>query len=425
VRGESGDEVFFAERARRRPTGARRSRNRAAALAVWLGLDRSRLARSGPPVLTIVGSKGKGTAAVYASATLSAAGLRVGTLTSPGLRSNRERIRVDGAAISPLAYAALIARVADTMTSAAAHLPDDGYLSPTGLFSLAAAAHFIDSQCDAWVLEAGLGGASDEVSLFDARVVTVCPIFAEHLGVLGETVTDIARDKLGVVSARTAAVVSVEQAHAEARAVVATACRSLSVAAADALADLDAEWAPALGAANARAGVSAALALLDSTGRPRPSPAVLRAALNSISLPGRLSVHVHRARTWVVDAAVDATGVAAALRWVDQSVGRPGTVLVCLPDGKDISGALEQLGRRQVVPLRTDAPHLSFGAWPHALPALGELDLGALASPVLALGTVSFVGEVLEHLDVDTATAYAPSRSDRTFQHSIAVHSRS
>ncbi len=40
-----------------------------------------------------------------------------------------------------------------------------------------------------------MGGASDEVSLYPAEVVAVTEIFAEHIGVLGDTVAEIAREK--------------------------------------------------------------------------------------------------------------------------------------------------------------------------------------------------------------------------------------
>ena len=37
------------------------------------------------------------------------------------------------------------------------------------------------------MLEAGRGGRSDEVSLFPPTVAALTPIFAEHVGVLGDT----------------------------------------------------------------------------------------------------------------------------------------------------------------------------------------------------------------------------------------------
>jgi folylpolyglutamate synthase/dihydropteroate synthase len=80
--------AFYEEWRGRRP-GERRSLRRAGRLAAALGVS-----DPGVPVLTVVGSKGKGTAATYASAWIAAAGCRVVTVTSPGLRSDRERVRV-------------------------------------------------------------------------------------------------------------------------------------------------------------------------------------------------------------------------------------------------------------------------------------------------------------------------------------------
>src|SRR5690606_13509336 len=182
-------DVFFREWDRRGP-GETRDIARAAALAGVLGL----LAPDAP-VLTVVGSKGKGTAATYASAFLAAAGLRVCTVTSPALRSNRERIRVDGRAVSE----AELASLADALDEAVAALPppSGGYLSPSGLFTLAGVLHARRTGADAIVLEAGMGGRSDEAALFTPDVAAITPVLLEHAGVLGGTPAEIAAEKLG------------------------------------------------------------------------------------------------------------------------------------------------------------------------------------------------------------------------------------
>ncbi|WP_308207991.1 hypothetical protein [Actinomadura madurae] len=185
-------DVFYREWDRRAP-GETRDLGRARALAGLLGL-----LEPGVPVLTVVGSKGKGTAATYASAFLGAAGLRVCTVTSPALRSDRERIRIDGKAVS----AEELAMLGDALDRAVAGPPppSDGYLSPSGLFTLGGVLHAARSRADAIVLEAGMGGRSDEVALFPPDVAAVTPIFREHAGVLGETVPEIAAEKLGVAA---------------------------------------------------------------------------------------------------------------------------------------------------------------------------------------------------------------------------------
>ena len=245
------DEPFFREWLHGRACGAKRSKVRAQVfLEALLGSRYDDLMRTPVPLVVAVGSKGKGTTAAYSSAALAAAGLRVGTVTSPGFRSHRERIRVDGQSITPTELAMLAMAIEETRERHGSDLPNDGYLSPTGLFTMAGVLHFIDSACDAWVFEAGMGGRSDEVSLLSPDVVTVTPIFEEHVGILGRDVREIAVDKLGVVTERTSHVVTQPGQHP----VVA-----------------------------------------------EPHSRTTAELFRSIQLPGRFSVHHGRARTWVLD----------------------------------------------------------------------------------------------------------------------------
>ncbi|MGH3682117.1 MAG: hypothetical protein ACRDT2_17915, partial [Natronosporangium sp.] len=199
----SPDAVFFREWDARLP-GQRRSLDRAGAV-----LDRIGLAGFRPQTLVVVGSKGKGTTACYASAYLAAAGRRVVTVTSPSFRDSAERIRLDGAAVP----AQTLARIGDRLAAAIRQLPPpaDGYLSPSGLFLLGGLLLARERSADALVLEAGRGGRSDEVSLLDPTVVAVTAILGEHLAELGGTLPAVAEDKAGVVGPGTAAVMVLPQ----------------------------------------------------------------------------------------------------------------------------------------------------------------------------------------------------------------------
>ena len=64
---------------------------------------------------------------------------------------------------------------------------------------------------DVIVLEAGMGGISDEISLFTPTVTALTPIFAEHVGKLGDTPAEIAREKAGIVAPETSAVLTARQ----------------------------------------------------------------------------------------------------------------------------------------------------------------------------------------------------------------------
>ncbi|MBE1533167.1 folylpolyglutamate synthase/dihydrofolate synthase family protein [Actinomadura algeriensis] len=398
----TADEVFFREWENRRP-GERRSLTRARALADALGLAPSR------PVLTVVGSKGKGTAATFASAVLSAAGLRVCTVTSPALRGNRDRVRVDGRSISATGLAAL----ADRLRRAVDALPPptDGYLSPSGLFILAGVLHARDT-ADVIVLEAGMGGRSDEVSLFPPTVAAITPIFREHIGVLGDTVAEIAREKLGVVTSETRAVLSAPQTPTVEDAFAGPTPIDV-VESSGVPAEL---LPPGLGRASAELGIAAARRLLELEDVPACPPERLHAVLSSISLPGRLSWHrVPGTSTQVLaDSAIDRVGIAAALSTAMTRWGRVDHAVVCLPDHKDLEGAVTELGDVPVTYVRLPQTHLRFT---HPLPShwrtvdsanLTPESLAALGDHVVALGTVYFVAEVLDLVDADTSRLFTP-----------------
>jgi dihydrofolate synthase/folylpolyglutamate synthase len=413
------DLVFFREWDSRLP-GQRRSLDRARSLRDHLGLASYR-----PAVLTVVGSKGKGTTANYASAYLAAGGHRVVTVTSPSLRSPTERIRLDGTAVADSTLARLGQVLAAGIRQLPPHLaPGAGYLSPSGLFTLAGLLLARERSADYLVLEAGRGGGSDEVSLVEPMVVAITPIFGEHQAELGGSLAAIVADKAGVVGPGTAAVVVGRQPDpATARLVRAAAVarssrrRAVEPFAPDRPELPDRLLPPGLGRANARLGCLAAVRLLAVTGRPQPARAAVGATLGSVSLPGRLSVHdLPGTGTQVLaDAAVSSVGYRTAVGYARARLGGIDHVLLCLPDGKDLAGAVGALAGLPVTFVTVPASHLSFTQPPP--PGWGsasavELDrdyLSGLGRRVLALGTFSFVGRVLTTLDVPTGAGFRPA----------------
>ncbi len=404
---DPADEPFFREWQRRRPD-EHRSLERAAQLKALLALDKISV-----PVLTVVGSKGKGTIATYASATLAATGLRVGTLTSPSMLSNRERIRVDGSAISSAEYAELAAQLSAVLSSLGDRTPGSGYLAPTGLFTLAAVRHFTDSKCDIIVLEAGMGGRSDEVSLFSPCILAIGPIFAEHIGILGANTSEIAREKCGAASNETRWVLSAPQTpdvssvleqmvgprliFPHTQRVKTTIPHGISLP-------------PGFSEANARLGIEAALKLVEAMKMDPPRFFDLQRVLASVRAHGRLSVHFVGDTKWVVDAAIDERGVAMAIDWCRKNIGTPDTVFVSFPDSKDVAGAQRALAGLDYVPVAVEAPHLKYSAqmWPKPLVKFEEVKKLAKGDCVLLIGTMSFVALVLEVIGVDLDILYEP-----------------
>jgi dihydrofolate synthase / folylpolyglutamate synthase len=179
--------------------------------SIDLGLERlervlERLGWKQPavPVITVAGTNGKGSVVAYCAAMLRAAGYRVGTFTSPHLRSYRERIRLDGALV---AEAALV-RAFERIEAACAARDGAGAISLTFFEynALAAFLVFEAADLDAWVLEIGMGGRLDAVNVVDPSVSVVVSIGLDHQEFLGSTLDAIAREKAGIFRPRTPAV---------------------------------------------------------------------------------------------------------------------------------------------------------------------------------------------------------------------------
>lgn len=412
-----GDAAFFEEWNSRLP-GTRRSLPRARAIGQALGTWSST-----PPVLVVVGSKGKGTTAVHAAATLSAALVEdgrqahVGLVTSPGLRTNRERMRFDGHAIADEEYEQVARDLAGARASVAS--VDNGYLSPTGAFTIAGATWAAARGADVLVLEEGLGGRSDEVSLFEPSVVAVTKVFYEHGEQLGPTLDDVARDLLGVVGPATQTILTVPQAAEVTTIIEATAARfgtELVTVTEDRPTLVPGDLAQVT-RLNAAAGESAGRAMASALGWGVDDDRA-GAALASVHIPGRLSRHTLGDVPVMVDGAISPEGVATTVAEYRRWHGRLDTVVASFPDTKDVEGCLAELREfERVIPARAD-DYLTFtkvaALGSEVLDARTALALGVESARskgggCLIIGTQSYVGIAMDVLNVETQTAFVPS----------------
>lgn len=152
----------------------------------------------GLPVIHITGSKGKGSTALLLEAILRAAGLRVGTFTSPHLSHWRERFRLDGEPLDETGFAALIETVRLPVERLRRSHPE----RIPSFFDTATAAAlwlFRDAGVDAAIVEVGLGGLWDATNVVEPRVCCITGVELEHVDKLGPTLADIARHKAGIV----------------------------------------------------------------------------------------------------------------------------------------------------------------------------------------------------------------------------------
>ncbi len=166
-------------------------------LAIDMGLDRLRVVldrlrwrQPSTPVITVGGTNGKGSVSTFCAAILNAAGMRVGTFTSPHLRDYRERIRIDDRLVSAAELVAAFERIEAAR--------GDVGLTFFEFNTLAALLVFQASRLDAWVLEIGLGGRLDAVNVVEPSVAVVVSIGLDHQEYLGDSIAAIAREKAGI-----------------------------------------------------------------------------------------------------------------------------------------------------------------------------------------------------------------------------------
>lgn len=142
----------------------------------------------------VAGTNGKGSTCAMLDSVLRAAGYRVGLNTSPYIMTFNERIRVDGEMISDEALADLTERVRPVAEAMEEH--------PTEfeLITAIAMLYFKEQNCDIVVLEVGLGGLLDASNVIDVpEVAVIAAMGMDHVALLGPTLTEIAREKAGII----------------------------------------------------------------------------------------------------------------------------------------------------------------------------------------------------------------------------------
>jgi dihydrofolate synthase/folylpolyglutamate synthase len=172
------------------------------------------------PSVLIAGTNGKGSTAATLASILQAAGHRTALYTSPHLLRINERMRISGGEISDRDFALAYERV----EAAAQALLSAGKLPwhPSFFEMLTAMAftHFAEPAVDIAVLEVGMGGRLDATNVVEPLVSVITDISLDHEKFLGHTITEIAREKAGIIRAG-GMVVTLPQ-HPEANEVIGT-----------------------------------------------------------------------------------------------------------------------------------------------------------------------------------------------------------
>ncbi|MGA9042688.1 MAG: folylpolyglutamate synthase/dihydrofolate synthase family protein [Terriglobales bacterium] len=166
------------------------------------------------PGVLIAGTNGKGSTAATLASILQASGLRIGLYTSPHLVRINERIRINGEPITDDEFA-LLHEVVDRT---AERLVSEGDLPwhPSFFEMLTAMAfeYFAQKKVEIAVLEVGMGGRLDATNVIEPLVSVITDISLDHQKFLGDTVTEIAREKAGIIRPRGVVVTLPQQPQA-------------------------------------------------------------------------------------------------------------------------------------------------------------------------------------------------------------------
>jgi dihydrofolate synthase/folylpolyglutamate synthase len=143
----------------------------------------------------IAGSKGKGSTASYVHSILVSTGFRTGLYTSPHLVSFCERIRVGYDLIGEEDLARIMGRIKTAVESS---MKDN---RPTffEIYTALAFSYFKEKKVDFAVYEVGLGGRLDATNIIKPLVCAITPLSYEHTDKLGNTLTEIAVEKCGII----------------------------------------------------------------------------------------------------------------------------------------------------------------------------------------------------------------------------------
>jgi dihydrofolate synthase/folylpolyglutamate synthase len=164
------------------------------------------------PTIHVAGTNGKTTTARMIDSLMNATGLRTGRFTSPHLESLLERIAINGEPIDPKFFIFAYNDVAPYLD-----LMDQKFDTPISFFEAMTALAFVafsEWPVDIGIIEVGMGGEWDATNVVEAAVSVITPIGFDHTSYLGNTLTEIARTKGGIIKKGSSVVLAGQEPEA-------------------------------------------------------------------------------------------------------------------------------------------------------------------------------------------------------------------
>ncbi len=156
----------------------------------------------------IAGTKGKGSVAALIESGLREVNHCTGLYTSPHLLRFTERIRVNGEEVPESVVADLVAEIQP-------HVAAVEGLTTYELITAIGFLYFAHTSVDFAVVEVGLGGRLDATNVISPLVSVITSISYDHMHLLGDSLSDIAREKAGIIKPGIPVVSSPQQYEVE------------------------------------------------------------------------------------------------------------------------------------------------------------------------------------------------------------------
>ncbi len=374
------------------------------------------------PTIHIGGTNGKTTTTRMIDSLLFEMGLRTGRFTSPHLESYLERIAIN---TQPIDAKELIFSFNDI--SAYLDLMDTKFEHPISFFEAITAlafAAFAEHPIDVGVIEVGMGGLWDATNVVDADVSVIMPIGLDHTEYLGETLSEIAQTKAGIIKEggfvvlaqqepecavellKQAALVGADVAREGIEYSVIS--RSIAVGgqlltiqgAKDVYTDI---FIPLHGKHQASNAAAALVAVEAFFGDQELDIEAVRAGFANVTSPGRCEV-VHRDPTIILDAAHNPHGASALADTIQSEFTFDDVIGIFAPMGdKDVRGILLEL--EQVM----DSVIVTTNSSPRGM-KVSELEL--IAAEIFGIDRVFSANSLTEAVDKAIKDSIRPLSED-------------
>lgn len=378
----------------------------------------------------VAGTNGKGSVSAIIAKALTLAGMRTGLYTSPHLIDFRERIRVDGRAISREDVIEGVVR----LTHAAVSTPGLTFFE---VWTALAFDYFRHAKTDAAVLETGMGGRLDATNVVVPDISVITSISMDHQGILGDTPTAIAREKAGIIKPGVAVVTAPQTddvthvldhaASDNGSAIVYVGTNVTFRVAGDRLFYSGTDWniddvnVPIGGAVSRFTNTAVALAALEQLSRTYTELTAdsAREAVETVRWPGRFETVAHHPEV-IVDGACNTDAIRDVIESIGKRFDRENTVaLVAMCRDKNAAETLPMLARKasRFVVTAVDNPRMFT---PESLSRFVPSDVGTIVESnveralaqavecagenglVIVTGSLYLVAEVMKAYGIDS-----------------------